>query len=231
MEEQNSKKNSFRDLPLRILTGTLLASLVLICLIQGELVFTLFVALCAIVMVHEWRGITSRLNRKIVALGIPYILLPCISLIGLRIMYFPELSTLSIWPTLYVIAIVAATDTGAYIAGRAIGGPKLAPKISPGKTWAGLIGGMGCAVLASVAFQDYVILPNSLTGAIAVGMVLAIVSQLGDLFESWIKRRAKVKDSGTLLPGHGGLLDRVDGLLFAAPVYFLMNLLAGAHIL
>ncbi len=221
----------FKDLPKRIVTAALFAGVAFIALLQGDVVFTLFIAVCSIIMVHEWRGMTANLNRWMSIVGIPYILFPCLSLIGLRMLYFDTPASISIWPSLFVIAVVVATDTGAYIAGRAIGGPKLAPTISPGKTWSGLIGGMGCGVVTSILLGSYVPVPQTLIGAMALGMVLSVVSQLGDLFESWVKRKAKVKDSGNLLPGHGGLLDRVDGLLFAAPLYFIFNLIAGGRIL
>jgi len=111
------------------------------------------------------------------------------------------------------IVTVAATDTGAYFTGRAIGGPKLAPRISPKKTWAGLIGGFICAGLAGLGMSQILGFPAWL-GAV-LGGALAMISQVGDLFESAIKRRFGVKDSGGIIPGHGGLFDRVDGHLAA----------------
>ncbi len=114
-----------------------------------------------------------------------------------------------------VLLAVIATDVGAYFAGRAIGGPRIAPAISPSKTWAGLAGGIGLTVLsllaANVAAGD--VAPFPIATVVAAGVLVAIVAQAGDFFESWMKRRAGVKDSGSLLPGHGGLFDRVDGLL------------------
>ena len=229
MEKPASEK-TFRDLRPRIATGVILATVTFIALWQGDIVFTVFVALCAVIMLYEWRSLTASLNPFMTLLGIPYILLPCLSLIGLRMLQFTD-HPLSLWPTLYVIAVVAATDTGAYISGRCIGGPKLAPRISPKKTWAGLLGGMSCGVVASYLLSPKLFIPSNLPEAIAVGMIISVISQLGDLFESWMKRKAGVKDSGTLLPGHGGLLDRVDGLLLAAPVYFLICLMAGGRVL
>jgi phosphatidate cytidylyltransferase len=123
-------------------------------------------------------------------------------------------------PLLWLFLVVWATDIFAYFVGRGIGGAKLAPSISPGKTWAGLVGGMlGAAVVGGIV--------STATGgpiwlAIVAAPVLAVVAQAGDLFESLLKRRAGVKDSGTLIPGHGGALDRLDGLLFATPVYALL---------
>ncbi|MDN3645716.1 phosphatidate cytidylyltransferase [Pontixanthobacter aestiaquae] len=116
-----------------------------------------------------------------------------------------------------VIAVVIATDVGAYFSGRAIGGPKIAPKISPSKTWAGLIGGMILAGIVSASFFLYnvgEIRFSAMVGiAATIGAVLAVVAQCGDFLESWLKRKAGMKDSSNLIPGHGGVFDRVDGLL------------------
>jgi phosphatidate cytidylyltransferase len=110
----------------------------------------------------------------------------------------------------WLMFVVWATDIFAYFAGRGIGGPRLAPKISPNKTWAGLLGGMaGALVVGAVAGMLFEVQPAFLY----LGAPLALLAQLGDLYESSVKRRLGVKDSGAILPGHGGVLDRVDGLL------------------
>ena len=126
---------------------------------------------------------------------------------------------------LLVLGIVVATDIGAFFAGRTFGGPRIAPRISPSKTWAGLLGGMApSAVWAAGAIHVLASLANSANPASHVlpfaigGAMLAIVAQAGDFFESWLKRRAGVKDSSNLIPGHGGVFDRVDGLLAVALV-------------
>ncbi|MCP9223599.1 phosphatidate cytidylyltransferase [Erythrobacter sp. LQ02-29] len=116
-------------------------------------------------------------------------------------------------PLIALIASVIATDTGAYFAGRIIGGPKIAPRISPSKTWAGLAGGMAGAALVLALFASGGRLALSVPAAIVLGGVVAVVAQCGDFLESWMKRKAHVKDSGSLIPGHGGILDRVDGLI------------------
>lgn len=123
----------------------------------------------------------------------------------------------SIWPVLFVVAVVVASDTSAYMAGRLIGGPKLAPRISPGKTRSGALGGFVGAVLmgGGIALLSGL---GSTHMALVWGGILGVSAQLGDLAESAMKRALGVKDSGTLLPGHGGLLDRFDGLVVAAPV-------------
>ena len=142
--------------------------------------------------------------------GIPYVTVGIAGLAWLR--EHPGLPLV-----IFCLFAVWATDIGAYAAGRAIGGPKLAPRISPKKTWAGLIGGMAAAAVFGfgVALAAGAQKPAL---ALLVAPLLAVVGQIGDLFESWVKRRYNVKDSSNLIPGHGGLLDRIDGLMVAAPV-------------
>jgi phosphatidate cytidylyltransferase len=145
-------------------------------------------------------------------LGFAYAMLPCVALLYLR-----DVPLLGSKIVLWVIALVVATDTGAYFAGRIIGGPKLLPSVSPKKTWAGLLGGMSCAALVGYAFAHYTPGYNPFIIA-GVSALLAIVSQGGDLTESALKRAFGVKDSGHILPGHGGVMDRLDGLAFVAPI-------------
>jgi phosphatidate cytidylyltransferase len=155
-------------------------------------------------------------TRRIAAgWGFVYVAIPAFSLLVLSWVY----EGLVFW----VMLVTWATDIFAYFAGRAIGGPKLAPKISPNKTWAGLAGGMVGAGLAGwgIAWLFDLGAPFQWIGA-----PMAVVAQAGDLYESWVKRRAGVKDSGTLLPGHGGVLDRLDGLLPVALATLLL-LIAG----
>lgn len=124
--------------------------------------------------------------------------------------------------TLFALVIVWASDIGAYIVGRLIGGPKLAPAISPGKTWSGALGGLICAPLAALAVAAAFSSEIPFAQVMLLGLGLGIVSQAGDLLESGLKRHFGVKDSGRIIPGHGGLLDRVDALLAVAPVAALL---------
>ena len=128
---------------------------------------------------------------------------------------------------LFLFAVVWATDIAAYFVGRSLGGPKLAPSISPGKTQSGAIGGMVGGVLAGMALAAFAGLGNLPLLAV-VAFLLSIVSQIGDLFESWVKRRHGVKDSGSLIPGHGGVMDRVDGLVAAAFALYAIGLMLGS---
>jgi phosphatidate cytidylyltransferase len=153
------------------------------------------------------------------AIAFPYVILPLVSLVWLR--QDPDFGRIAIF---WLLITVWATDTFAYFAGRGFGGPKLAPKLSPNKTWAGLIGGMaGAALVGAIAATWFGL--GSPIGLGFVSAILAVVAQAGDVFESALKRRAGVKDSGKIIPGHGGVLDRVDGLVTAAVGAALISML------
>lgn len=157
----------------------------------------------------------------LVGLGIPYVGIPLTLMIWLR-----EQPEAGYGLVMWLFLVVWATDIGGYFAGRAIGGPKLAPRISPKKTWAGL-GGAAAAAAATGVGVAFAFDISALALAAALGGLMAVVAQLGDLLESAVKRRFNTKDSGALIPGHGGILDRIDGLLAAAPamavIYIVFN--------
>jgi phosphatidate cytidylyltransferase len=161
----------------------------------------------AILLVLLVSAATRAAGKRWLSTGLLYAGLPAVALIWLRNQ--PDGFALVMW----TMALVWATDIFAYFAGRAIGGPKIWTAISPNKTWAGLIGGMTAAALFSVLFARFAGWPQTALAMALIGALLAIVAQAGDFFESWLKRRAGVKDSGTLLGGHGGVMDRVDGLV------------------
>jgi phosphatidate cytidylyltransferase len=177
-------------------------------------------AVAAPLLISEWIGLT-RGRPLLRLLTVAYTLAAIVALLWLRHQPGDGRETI-IW----IVACIWATDIGAYAVGRAAGGAKLAPRISPGKTWSGLFGGMAWAAVASSAVGYAFGLGHTFTLA-AIGAGLAVVGQMGDLFESAAKRRAGVKDSGTLIPGHGGLLDRVDGLLAILVVVALTRLIVG----
>lgn len=155
------------------------------------------------------------------AAGVLYIGLAGIALIELR--HDNEAGRANV---LFLFAVVWASDSGAYLAGRLIGGTKLAPAISPGKTWAGAVGGLVASVLAGIAVAA-AMAPGPIGRVVAVAAILGIATQAGDLLESAIKRHFHVKDTSSLIPGHGGLLDRLDGVLAAAPAAALVALGVG----
>jgi phosphatidate cytidylyltransferase len=172
-------------------------------------------ALIAVLAIAALSAILAAAGRQATAwsyAGVLYAGLPAIALVVLR-----EDVAHGTAAIFWMLAIVWSADTLAYFAGRTIGGPKLAPAISPNKTWAGLIGAMAGAGVASAICAAVMGLTGLLWLA-ALGAVLAVVEQGGDLFKSAWKRHFGVKDSGALIPGHGGVIDRVDGMLAVAIV-------------
>jgi phosphatidate cytidylyltransferase len=157
--------------------------------------------------------------------GALYVGLPTAALMWLR-GYSEDGLLIVVW----LFVVVWATDIGAYIAGRIIGGPKLAPSISPNKTWAGLGGGVLLAAVMGSLIAGLEGVINAAIPAVAGGL-LAIVAQIGDLAESAIKRKFHAKDSSNIIPGHGGLLDRVDGVIAVAPTLVFVNWVWGGKIL
>ena len=164
------------------------------------------------------------LHPEWTAFGALWVTLPCICLLWLARGGPNGRATL-----LWILAVVWATDIGAYVIGRTAGGPRLAPRWSPRKTWAGLAGGTACAALAGWATAAWLGISPALP-LVLLSAALAIVAQFGDLAESLAKRRFGVKDSSGLIPGHGGLLDRLDGLLAVIPVVALLTLIDGRSV-
>lgn len=213
------------DLRVRVLSVVVMLLIAGLAFWAGGLWLDLFIAAVTLGVFVEYVRLVgkiatdpARLSSMVIA-GAIYI-----GWAGLALAVMPEPLMLA------VLGLVICTDTGAYFTGRSLGGPKIAPRISPSKTWAGLFGGMAAAgiwaalVVLSASYLVSAIGPTgaSLASALEVanlgmaaiaGAILAIFAQAGDFYESWLKRRAGVKDSSRLIPGHGGLFDRVDGLL------------------
>jgi phosphatidate cytidylyltransferase len=158
------------------------------------------------------------------AAGVLWVALPCVMLVWLA--QGGEGRGLLLW----MFAIVWATDIGAYVIGRWLGGPRLAPSWSPGKTWAGLVGGMVFAAFAGWA-AGHLLAVSAILPLVLLSAGLAIIEQFGDLAESVAKRRFGVKDTSALIPGHGGLLDRLDGLLAVIAAVALLSLVGGGSVL
>jgi phosphatidate cytidylyltransferase len=197
------------------------ASLVSVALMSfGEELFAFLLVAAASVALVVADQAAHRKGLNILQIAVLYVALPALSLL-----YVMDAGGAQ--SVFWLLAVVWATDIGAYAFGRMIGGPKLAPAVSPNKTWSGAIGGLICAVLASAGllFWGYGVQVTVIL-AVAAGGV-SVVSQMGDLFESGLKRRFQVKDSGNLIPGHGGVMDRFDGLWAAAPVAAVLCLVLG----
>jgi phosphatidate cytidylyltransferase len=162
----------------------------------------------------------------LIAAGVPYIGLAAVALLWLR--DDPAAGRADL---IFLVLVVWSSDIGAYLVGRWIGGPRLAPRISPGKTWSGAAGGLIGGCLCGLAVAHLFVAPSAAPHVIAVAALLGIVAQAGDLLESQMKRHFGVKDSGRTIPGHGGLLDRMDGLLTAGPVAALLALSLGRGVM
>ena len=193
----------------RIISAPVLAPVVLGCVYWGGWPYYVLLGVAGLILAREWVCITGR-RAGWVALGVVYIALSGWALYKLRIN--PEWGLLTLF---WLLAVVWSADTGGLLFGSTLKGPKLAPKISPNKTWSGFLGGVGASALFG-----WLVVWGSLGQAgweiAAFSAATSVISQMGDLFESFVKRRFGVKDSGNCIPGHGGLFDRVDGLVAAA---------------
>jgi phosphatidate cytidylyltransferase len=166
-------------------------------------------------------ALTQQPHGRSVTAGLPYVALACIAFLWLR-----HQAAGGQWLTVWILIVVWATDVGGYVVGRSVGGYRLAPRISPNKTWSGLCGGVAAATLAAVIVA---MVAGAQSPAIAAGLgaVCALIAQGGDLLESAVKRHYGAKDSGGLIPGHGGMLDRVDGVMAAVPVLAVFHATVG----
>jgi phosphatidate cytidylyltransferase len=230
--DRNVSKKS--DLGVRTASAVVMVAVAGGALWAGGFVFIAFVVLLALVMLWEAWGLIAKITDSTayrimgMSLAILYIGFASIVLVTISSPF------LGVGAVLLPILGVVATDIGAYFAGRNIGGPKIAPRISPSKTWSGLIGGMFASGLVYVSIFKWMLLTGThgfplyfLIEAFALGAAMAIVAQCGDFAESYLKRRAEVKDSSNLIPGHGGVLDRLDGLLavlFVGGMWFFFSI-------
>jgi len=239
-------KAGVSDLPVRLASAIVMLVVAGAALWLGGWFWSAFVVLLALGVLWEWNRLVSRFGVSGLAEtlwffgGVVYIGGAGLAMMALRKgpTFFPVGGQSYGYGPIevlvgYILPIVAV-DVGAYFAGRAIGGPKIAPKISPSKTWAGLGGGAARAALMAVGIELADFGPAagapgydaiSIGFAVLAGAVIAVLAQTGDFFESWMKRRAGVKDSGALIPGHGGLFDRLDGFL---AVFFVLFVIATA---
>ena len=201
------------ELMKRSTVGLALIIVALLAAVLGGYPFAILVALGACVMLYEWRQLVQEWGIGWQIGGFVYALVPALALLWIRERFEMNQAPVGLELLLWVFITSWSVDIGAYFAGRTIGGPKLAPAISPNKTWAGLIGGMAAATFFGGLWAYLLHLPALL---IVLAAPFGAAAQVGDLFESWLKRRAGVKDSGRWLPGHGGALDRLDGLVVVA---------------
>jgi phosphatidate cytidylyltransferase len=207
------------ELALRTLAGLVMIAVAVAAASVGGYLFAVLAAAAATAVFYEWTRIARGWGVAWYVAGFAYALLAALSLLWAR-----ERGDNGFALVLWIFLVVWGTDIGAYFTGRAVGGPKLAPAISPGKTWAGFYGGVAAATIVAGAWA---FLNRLHPVVLLLAPLFSVAAQGGDLFESWMKRRAGVKDSGTWLPGHGGVFDRLDGLLPVA-ILTALSVLAGA---
>ena len=201
-----------REFIKRILSSIVILPLAFYCLLTGSFLSIIFIIVCFIFSCYEWNKISK--NKPIKIFGFIFLLFSFYT--------FYDLS-LKINLIIFVISICIATDIGGYIFGKIIKGPKLT-RISPNKTYSGMIGGYLLSLISLVIIANFIKSIGSINQFFLIIVLLSTVSQVGDIIVSYFKRQAKVKNTGNLIPGHGGLLDRIDGMIFAVPILYMINL-------
>jgi len=225
MGSSRGSSSRWKDLAPRAVSAAVLAPIALACVWFGGLAFTLLIDAVTILLAVEWIGLCRHAGaRWLMATGTLWIVLAAAALLWLRADPITGRANL-----LFLLLLIWASDIGAYLVGRLIGGPRLAPLISPGKTWSGAAGGIAAAL--AVGWGAVWTTTGTLAWTTVIALIICVIGQLGDLTESWAKRRFGVKDSGTIIPGHGGLLDRLDALIAVAPFAALLALCLGRGVL
>ena len=194
----------------RILSAIILIPLALYFIIQGSFMLMFFTTICFLVACYEWHVMTKKKSYKIY--GFPFLFCSFFT--------FYELDLPIVF---FVILICISTDIGGYVFGKIFKGPKLT-KISPNKTYAGMIGGYFLSLISLTIITNLIDYSHTPIQFFLLTLLISTVSQIGDIIISYFKRLSKIKDTGKIIPGHGGLLDRIDGMIFAFPIVYLINL-------
>ena len=203
----------------RILSSIILIPMALFFIIKGSILFNFFISICFLITVYEWQFMTRKKNYNLI--GLIFLIISFYSVYKLRNSFIGDYIYL-----LFVTIVCVSTDIGGYVFGKIFKGPRLT-KISPKKTYSGMIGGFILSTITATIFFNNVFLFNNLTKDLTLGLFILVllisaISQLGDIIVSYFKRLSKIKDTGKIIPGHGGLLDRIDGMIFAFPFSYLV---------
>ena len=197
------------ELEKRILSSIILLPLTFFIVIEGSFLFVTFIVICFFISIYEWNNMSK--NKRYKNAGLIFLLISFLSIYNLRMNYNDNYVLFT-----YIIIICISTDIGGYIFGKLFKGPKLT-SISPGKTFSGMIGGFIMSILSIFIFIHIYGDQNLSINLSLLVLIISFISQLGDITVSFFKRTANIKDTGKIIPGHGGLLDRIDGMIFAFP--------------
>ena len=200
------------NLTKRIFSSLILIPLALYFIISGTYMLIFFTSICFFVSCYEWHMMTKKKAYRFY--GFLFLIFSFYT--------FYELS-LGLSLVFFIILICISTDIGGYVFGKMFKGPKLT-KISPKKTYAGMIGGYFLSLICLTIISNYINYTNIPIQFFILTLIISTVSQIGDIIISYFKRLSKIKDTGKIIPGHGGLLDRIDGMIFTFPVVYLINL-------
>jgi phosphatidate cytidylyltransferase len=205
----------------RFISSVILFPIFIFLILDGSIFFILFILVCLIISFYEWNNLVKK-NDYIKGIGFVFLIFSFYSIYELRTKFENNYLYL-----LIIFLICVTTDTGGYIFGRVFKGPKLT-KISPNKTYSGMIGSYVLTLLSLIIFNNlfleetFNLKNNAIYNLLIFGAVVSFISQLGDLVISYFKRIYKIKDTGKIIPGHGGLLDRIDGMIFAFPFSYII---------
>jgi len=201
-----------QELTKRILSSIILIPITLFFIIKGSFLFILFLLICLSVTLYEWQMMSKKKNYRI--FGFVFLFLSFYTIYRLRI----DNDYLFI---LLITLICVSTDIGGYVFGKIFKGPKLT-KFSPNKTYAGMIGGYLLSIISTIFFNNFYFTKEIQINFFIFVILISTTSQFGDIVVSYFKRLSKIKDTGKIIPGHGGLLDRADGMIFAFPFSYLI---------
>ena len=209
-------KNEFMK---RVLSALIMIPVVLFLIIEGSILFNLFISICFVITAYEWLQMSKANNQKI--FGLFFIAISFYSIFKIRNDFNQDY-----FHILLIAIICISTDIGGYIFGKLLKGPKLT-KLSPNKTYAGVIGSFLLSIIITILFFKLSIKIYNFKfteETFIFVLVVSLVSQMGDIIISYFKRLSKIKDTGNIIPGHGGILDRIDGMIFAYPFSYLVFL-------
>ena len=204
-----------QELIKRILSSLILIPITLFFIVKGSFLFLFFISICFCVIIYEWHMMSKKKPYRI--FGIIFLFFSFYSIFILRI-------DNDYWLLLFIITICISTDIGGYVFGKIFKGPKLT-KFSPNKTYAGMIGGYLLSIISAIILTNFYFNVEHPINWFIFVILISTISQLGDIIISYFKRLSKIKDTGKIIPGHGGLLDRVDGMIFAFPFSYLIFLI------